>query len=51
MEIRVKKQNETILERTDVTWVADRGGAYEIGYENGKGQVVFKGENIAIEIE
>lgn len=27
------------------------GGAYEIAYADGEGQVVFKGENVAIELK
>lgn len=30
---------------------AGGGGAYEIAYADGEGQVVFKGEDVAIELK
>ncbi len=47
MKIDVKKNGETILHREDAKSITDKGGAYEIAYADGEGQVVFKGENVA----
>lgn len=51
MKIDVKKNGETILHREDAKSITDKGGAYEIAYADGEGQVVFKGENVAIELK
>lgn len=51
MKIDVKKNGETILHREDAKSITDKGGAYEIAYADGTGQVVFKGENVAIELK
>lgn len=51
MKIDVKKNGETILHREDAKSITDKGGAYEIAYADGEGQVVFKGENAAIELK
>lgn len=41
MKIDVKKNGETILHREDAKSITDKGGAYEIAYADGEGQVVF----------
>ena len=51
MKIDVKKNGETILHREDAKSITDKGGAYEIAYADGTGQVVFKDENVAIELK
>lgn len=51
MKIDVKKNGETILHREDAESITDKGGAYEMAYADGEGQVVFKGENVAIELK
>lgn len=51
LKIDVKKKGEIILHREDVKNVTDKGGAYEIAYADETGQVVFKSENITIELK
>ena len=51
MKITVKKNNKKILERTDAVIVTDKGGAYEVIYEDETGQTIFKDMAMAVIIE
>ena len=50
MKVTVKKDDEVILERDDVRYVTDKGGAYEVVYEDYMAQAVYKDENIKLEL-
>lgn len=51
MKITVKKGEEILISREDAVSVADKGGAYEVIYADGTGQLVYKGEGIKITLE
>ena len=48
MKITVKKGEKILISRDDVISVADRVGAYEVRYEDGTGNFVYKDEGIEI---
>lgn len=48
MKITVKNDKGVLINRDDVLHTADKVGAYEIIYEDGTAQMVYKGECIEI---
>lgn len=46
MKITVKKGENILISREDVISVTDNVGAYEIMYEGGIGQLVYKDEGV-----
>ena len=46
MKVTVKKNDEVILERDDVRYVTDKGGAYEVVYEDYMAQAVYKDKDL-----
>lgn len=50
MKIKVKKNNETLIARDDVISITDKGGAYEIVYEDYMAQAVYKDDGIVLEV-
>lgn len=50
MRVIIKKNDEVILECTDVKKVTDKGGAYELIYENDMGRAVYKGNDVVLEL-
>jgi len=50
MRITVKKNKKVIIERNDVFSVKDKGGAYEITYDNYTAQAVFKADDVVLEV-
>jgi hypothetical protein len=51
MKVTVKKNGNVILERNDVVSVTDRFGAYELVYENGMAQAVYKDNDVVLELD
>lgn len=51
MKITVKKGEKILVSREDAVSVTDKGGAYEVIYADGTGQLVYKGEGIKITLE
>lgn len=50
MKIKVIKNESTILSRDDVESIKDKGGAYEVSYEDETGQIIYKDDKLKIEI-
>lgn len=48
MKITVKNDKGVLISRDDVLHIADKVGAYEIIYEDGTAQMVYKGKCIEI---
>ena len=48
MKITVKKGEKILISRGDTISVTDKVGAYEIMYEDGTGQLVYKNEDVEI---
>lgn len=52
MKITVSKDKEIMMHREDVVSITDKGGAYEVIYEDKIGQLIYKDkdEDISIKI-
>lgn len=50
MKVTVKKNNEVIIERNDVVSVTDKGGAYEVLYEDYMAQAVYKDDDVVLKL-
>ena len=50
MKVEVKKNDDIILLRNDVIGVVDKGGAYELLYEDNTAQAVYKNEDVTLEL-
>lgn len=48
MKITVKKGEKILISRDDTISVTDKVGAYEMMYEDGTGQLVYKDEGVEI---
>lgn len=51
MKITVKKGEKILISREDVISIIDKVGAYEMMYEGGIGQLVYKDEGIEIVLD
>lgn len=50
-KITVKKGEKILISREDVISVTDKVGAYEMMYEGGIGQLVYKDEGVEIVLD
>ena len=48
MKITVKQGEKILISREDVISITDKVGAYEMMYEGGIGQLVYKDEGVEI---
>ena len=50
MKMTVKKNDVVIIEHDDVVSVTDKVGAYEVEYEDGMAQAIYKADDVVLEL-